>query len=337
MIKMLMFDYRESEKKYLNDNIRSDFDITFRTDCLNEYTELSEDERNNTTILSIFINSKIDENILQKFKNLQIITTRSTGYNHIDIEACRKRNISVYNIGDYGRTSVAQYTIGIILSMIRNVISASNDVRNRHIVHEKYEGRDISKLSLGIIGTGSIGSAVCELANIFGMKIYAHDIKINKNISKFVEYVSFHELLRKSDIVSLHIPYIKECHHMISKKEFEIMKKGSYLINTARGELVDTKALYEAIKVGKLKGVALDVVECERLNSNIDDFEMTLKSASCDCLESALLVQKLMEFENVIITPHIAYNTQESVEKILEIMFNDLKNYYKGIHTNRVC
>lgn len=336
MIKMLMFDYRKSEKIYFENNITCDFDITFRTDSLNEHTELSDDEKNNTTIISVFINSKIDEKVLSKFKNLQIITTRSTGYNHIDINACRERNISVYNVGDYGRTSVAQYTIGVILSMIRNVIMATNDVRNRHIKHEKYEGRDISKLSLGVIGTGSIGSAVCELADVFGMKIYAHDIRINKNIAELVEYVSFNELLRNSDIITLHVPYIKEFHHMISAKQFEIMKDGAYLINTARGELIDTKALYDAIKSNKLKGVALDVVECERLNTNINDFETTLKSATCDCLESALLVQKLMEFDNVIITPHIAYNTKESVEKILEIMFNDLKNHYKGEHTNRI-
>lgn len=336
MIKMLMFDYRDSEKEYFEHNDTSDFDITFHRESLNENTQLTEDEKNNTVILSVFINSKITENVLNQFKNLQIITTRSTGYNHIDTKACIERNISVINVSDYGRTSVAQFTIGMIIALVRNFIPAANDVKNRHTIHEKYEGRDISRLNLGVIGTGSIGSAVCELADVFGMKIYAHDLKVNKNISEFVEYVSFNELLRISDIITLHVPYISEFHHMISKKEFEMMKKDSYIINTARGELVDTAALYEAIRDGKIKGAALDVIECEELNTNIVDFDNTLKTASCECLESTIVTQKLMSFDNVIMTPHIAYHTRESVNSILNTMFYDIKNYFKGSHTNQV-
>ena len=336
MIKMLMFDYRESEKKYFERNKIEDFDITFYNESLNETTLLTEEEKNDTAILSVFINSRITEKVINQFKNLRIIATRSTGYNHIDINACLERNIAVLNVADYGRTSVAQFTIGMIIAMVRKFIPAANDVKNRHTVHEKYEGRDISKMSLGVIGTGSIGSAVCELADVFGMKIYAHDIKINNNIKEIVEYVSFNELLHNSDIVTLHVPYLKEFHHMISKKEFEMMKQDSYIINTARGELLDTSALYEAIKNGKLKGAALDVIECEELNSNIVDFDKTLKTASCECLENTIITQKLMSYDNVIITPHIAYNTEDSIDLILDTMFYNIKNYYQGLHTNQI-
>jgi len=337
MIKMLMFDFRGSEKDYFaNNDDLSDFDITFRQESLNEHTELTEKEKDETVILSVFITSNITEEILNRFKNLQIITTRSTGYNHIDIDACRRRNIAVLNVNDYGRTSVAQYTIGIIIAMLRNFVLSANDVKSRKLSYEKYEGRDISKLSLGVIGTGSIGSAVCEIADTFGMKVYAYDAAINKNISELVEYVSFQELLKKSDIISLHVPYMKEFHHLISKNELEIMKDGSYIINTARGELIDTIALYNAIKSGKLKGAALDVIECESLTTSSEDFNIKLKEASYECLESAIVTQKLMGFDNVIITPHIAYNTKEAINKILTATFYNIKNYFKGIHTNQV-
>lgn len=336
MVKMLIFDYRDSEREYFKNHDTSDFEITFYEGSLDEDTILKESEKNETVIISVFINSKITEKVLSQFKNLLIISTRSTGYDHIDIESCRKRNVSVLNVSDYGRGSVAQFTIGIILSMVRNIIPAVNDVKNRDVSHKKYEGLDISKLTLGVIGTGSIGSAVCELADVFGMEILAYDFKINKDIKEFVEYVPFNDILRKSDIITIHIPYMKEVHHMFSTKEFEKMKNNSYLINTSRGELIDTKALYEAVKSKKLKGVALDVTECEQLNSNIGDFDKALKTSDCSCFESGIITQKLMSYDNVIITPHIAYHTRESVNTILDTMFNNIKSHFKGEHTNQV-
>ena len=337
MTKMLIYDFRSSEKEFFNGGADlTDFEITFYNERLDENTQISEAERNETVILSVFITSFVSESVINKFKNLQIITTRSTGYNHIDIEACRRRNIAVFNVEDYGRTAVAQYTIGIILAMLRNVIVASNDVKNRRISYERYEGRDISKLTLGVIGTGSIGSAVCETAYTLGMRIYANDIVVNKNLNGLVEYVSFDELIKKSDVITLHIPYIKEFYHLISEKEFNNMKDGAYIINTARGELIDTAALYSALKSGKINGAALDVIECEHLISSGEDFDKVFEGASCECLGNAVLTQKLMSFDNVIITPHAAYNTRESVYTILDTTFNNIKNYFKGFHTNQV-
>lgn len=336
MIKMLMFDFRNSEKQFFETNDTSDFDITLKKESLNENTKLTTDEKNNTVILSVFTSSQITDKVLNQFRNLQIITTRSTGYNHIDILACQKKNIAVINVSDYGKTSVAQYTIGMIITMVRNAIQSSNDVKRHKIDYKKYEGHDITNLSLGVIGTGSIGSSVCEIAHKLGMNIYAHDLKINKDINSFVQYVSFDDILYKSDIITLHLPFQKEFYHMLSSEEFKKMKNNSYLINTARGELIDTKALYQAIKSKKIKGAVLDVLECENLLISDENINLKLKNSSCKCLEVAIITQKLMEFDNVIITPHIAYNTQESIYTILNTMFHDIKNYFKGMHTNRI-
>lgn len=335
-MKMLMFDFRDSEKEYFDINLPNDLEIEFIPEPLNEDTILTDEQKNETVVLSVFINSNLTPNVLSQFKNLQIIATRSTGYNHINLEYCRNHNIAVINAPYYGRTSVAQYTIGMILMLTRNVLIAANDIKNRRIDYPKYEGVNLSNLSLGVIGTGSIGGAVCKLANKFDMKIYAHDIKINEEIKDFVEYVDFNNLISNADIISLHIPYIIEFYHMLSTKEFNQMKDGVYIINTSRGELIDTGALYENIKKGKVKGAALDVLECEYINYEQEEITNVVKTASETCLENVIITDKLMQFDNVIITPHIAYNTKESVINILNSIFASIKDHFNGQYSNRI-
>lgn len=335
-MKMLMFDFRESEKEYFKNNLPNDLEIEFIPRSLNKDTTLTEEQKNDTVVLSVFINSYLNKKVLSQFKNLQIIATRSTGYNHINLEYCRNNNIAVINAPYYGKTSVAQYTIGMILMLTRNVLIAANDIKNRRINYADYEGRNLSNLSIGVIGTGSIGSSVCKLANKFDMKIYAHDIKINEDIKDFVEYVDFENLISNSDIISLHVPYLIEFYHMISDKEFEKMKDGVYIINTSRGELIDTASLYKYVRNGKVKGAALDVLECENINYENNEITNVIKQASETCLENVIITDKLMQFNNVIITPHIAYNTRESVINILDSIFLSIKNHFNGEHSNRV-
>lgn len=335
-MKMLMFDFRDTEKEYFKENTPTDLEIEFFNEPLSDKFHLTDSQKEDTVILSVFINSELTPEILSQFKNLQVVATRSTGYNHINLDYCKKNNIAVINTPYYGKSSVAQYTIGMIIALTRNVLLATNDVKNRKIDYSKYEGENLSKLTLGVIGTGSIGSAVCELANKFDLKIYAHDLKINEHIKDFVEYVDFDELISKSDIITLHIPYILEFYHLLSDKEFKKMKQGVYIINTSRGELIDTGALYENIKSGKVKGVALDVLECEYLKYDNEEIVSTVKNASETCLENVIITDKLIEFDNVIITPHIAYNTKQSIMNILESMFISIKEHYHGGYLNRV-
>lgn len=334
MLKMLMFDFRESEKKYFENNKISDLDITFYKNKLDDTTELTKEEEDNTVIISVFITSRITKDVLDKFKNLQVISTRSTGYNHIDLEECKRRNIAVINVNDYGKKSVAQYTIGIIISMVRNIITSAKDVRKRKINYEKYEGHDISEMTLGIIGTGAVGSAVANIANNLGMKILAYDLCVNKTICEFVKYVSLNEILSESDIITLHLPYTKELYHMFSKSEFELMKNDAYIINTARGELIDTAELYNAVLFGKIKGAVLDSVECENLNFSNMEITDELKKTDKECLKNYIILDKLMSLDNIIVTPHIAYNTTESINKILDKTFKDIKRHFQGYHVS---
>ena len=145
------------------------------------------------------------------------------------------------------------------------------------------------------------------------------------------------ELLKKSDIITLHLPYEKELYHMLGKKEFDMMKSEVYIINTARGELIDTAILYENLLCGKVKGAAIDVFECEHFTLSQELDAEQLKDSCPKCLTSAYITQKLLGMKNVIITPHVAYNTRESVERLLEVTFNNIRDFSKGMHNNQVC
>ncbi len=335
---IIFYDFRDSEKEYFVNHPNNDFNIKFVKTPLNDDTEISEHDAQETCIISIFTTSKITSTVLNKFKNLRMIATRSTGYDHINIDECAKRNIRVVNVEHYGKNSVTEYTIGMIIALIRKVVPAINDVRKENINTQNYIGGDLNKLTLGVIGTGAIGCSVCKVAKSLGMNIIANDIQKNLELNNIVNYVDFETLLKEADIITLHIPYTKEAFHLISEYELSLMKPGSYIINTARGELIDTAALYNAIESGKIAGCALDVLECENVIINNDEqLISTISKADKFCIQRTIITQKLAEFDNVIITPHIAYNTIDAVNTILEITFQNIRNYLKGDNsTNRI-
>ena len=336
-MKMLLFDFRESEKPFFEKNEFTDFEITFIPEPLNENFKLTEQQLEETDVVCTFINSDVTENVLKKFKNLRVVATRSTGYNHIDIKYCTQNNISVFNVEEYGQRSVAQFTIMLILALVRKLLPAYLDMKQNVVSHASYEGQNLEGMTLGMIGCGSIGGAVAHMAHTFGMNILVNSYMKRRDITPFAKYTTLEELYEKSDIISLHLPYNPENYHMISSEEFKKMKNGVYIINTARGELLDIVALYEALLCGKVAGAALDVLECEYLAVKQDNVVEDIKIANAKCVTSALITQKLLSRNDVIITPHIGYNTQESVETLLETTFNNVRDFYKGMHTNQIC
>ena len=331
---MLVFEFREAEKKFFEENNFQDFNITFFPECLNEeFVEtLAPELLEDTNIISVFINSVVNKNVIDKFKNLRVISTRSTGYDHICVESCQYKNIAVTNVTNYGETSVAQFTFGLMIALIRNIPSAAIAFKNSESSSQTFIGRDLSKLTLGVVGTGAIGASVCKTANSFGMNILGYDVKHKQElVDKFnVKYVSFDELVKLADIISLHLPYTGENYHMFDEKTFSEMKENSYFVNTSRGELVDLGALYKYIANGKIKGAALDVLTCESLNFSCPGQKKLDEEIQLDCLEELLYVEKLNRFDNVIITPHIAYETQDAIDYILEKTMENIKNIING-------
>lgn len=330
-IKMLIFDFRDSEKKFFEENKFENFDITFIKESLNEDTvdNLTPEQLEQTAVISVFIDSEVTQSVIDKFKNLRTVSTRSTGIDHINHKACVDKNIDVINVGTYGARSVAQYTMGLMIALIRKIIPASRYVLNKDSACDSFLGRDISKLTIGVIGTGSIGAAVCKLAHALDMKVLAYDLVHRQELLEVVEYVDFDKLIRESDVVTLHVPYTGENQNMISAEQFKMMKKDAYIINTSRGEILDTIALYDAITSGEIAGAGLDVVSCETYSFKCNQFAKRL-GEDMTCMREAETVEKLAQMPNVIVTPHIAYETQDAVDYLLEMTFKGIQDCIQG-------
>lgn len=336
-MKMLLFDFRSTEGDYFKSNDVKDFSIKFINEPLNEYTELTKEELEDTDVISVFTTSNLNEKVLSKFKNLRMIATRSTAYSHIDLNYCNSHNIAVANVEDYGKTSVAEYAITLVLMLVRKIMPAYYDLKRHTIEYQKYEGKNLSDLKLGIIGCGAIGSAVAKIAHFFGMQVLISSYMKNPDLADLCSFVSIEKLLKESDVITLHLPYDGENYHMLSYDEFDMMKDGVFIVNTSRGELINIEALYKNLVSKKISGAALDVLECEYLSTHTTENLTRAQEEDLKCVRTALVTQKLFNMENVVITPHIAYNTTQSVNYLLETSFNNVRDYQKGMYTNRVC
>ena len=321
---MLMFDIRETEKEFFENNDLVDFDLSFIEEPLNADFELTDKQKNETDIISVFRSSNLTDKVLEQFKNLRIISTRSYGYSHIDLDYCIEHNIAVLNVEQYGEEAVAQYAIALIIVLVRNMLPAILDMKDHKINYKHYEGKKLNSLTLGIIGCGQIGTAVAKIANFLGMRILIHSYMQNPELDSFCDFVSLDELLQESDVISLHLLYTGDNYHLIGAEEFAKMKDGVCFVNTARGELLDIKALYDNLVTGKVKAAALDVLECEFLSTHPGELTNVINDSTSHCVEMALVTQKLFNMDNVIITPHIAYNTHESVNFLLTKMYKKI-------------
>jgi D-lactate dehydrogenase len=287
--------------------------------------------------ISIFIYSKIGKEILDKLPKLKFITTRSMGFDHIDLRECKKRKIKVSTAPHYGDNSVAEHTLGLILSISRNIHKAYFRTVNKNYSIEGLKGFDLKGKTLGVIGVGRIGTNVVKIAKGFEMNVLAYDCHPKKELKKYCKYVKMDELLRESDILTLHVPYCKENHHLIDTKEFAKMKPSAVLINTSRGPIVDTKAMLEALKSGKLSGVGLDVLEGEELIKEEKELLHSVNGLDLEKMRELAIDHELLNDERVVFTPHIAFYSQEAVMRILEVTIENLVAFEKKKPVNLIC
>ncbi|MCS6789058.1 MAG: hydroxyacid dehydrogenase [Patescibacteria group bacterium] len=295
-------------------------------------------ENNDFDIISIFVDSKINSKVLDYFPNLKCITTRSTGFDHIDIEECKKRNISVLYVPGYGDNTVAEFTFGLILNLTRKIYQAIDQIKESAIFDVKnLRGTDLKGKTIGIIGTGRIGREAIKIAKGFGMNVLAYDPYPNENFAKEIgySYVNLDDLLANSDIISIHCPYSESTHHLINKNNILKIKKGAYLINTARGAIVETESLILALDQKILAGAGLDVLEEE---GEVKDELFTLKNRHPNEAELKTIIANhiLMKMPNVLITPHNAFNSQEALERILNITIENILSFINGAPQNKI-
>ena len=286
--------------------------------------------------VSVFIYSKIDEQIIGEIPNLKFISTRSTGFDHIDMETSKKKGITVCNVPSYGENTVAEHTFALILSLSRHLCKACIRRFEQNFSIEGLEGFDLKGKTIGVIGTGQIGLHVIRIAKGFGMNVVAYDVRQNKLLSEVLgfEYVTLEDLLASSDVITLHVPYMKATHHLMNKDTFKLVKKGAILINTARGSIVDTEALIEALDNKILAGAGLDVFEGEEVIK--EEKQLLYEPKNLEVLASLVKDHILLSKDNVVFTPHIAFYSKEALERILETTVENIAAFFSGKPQNVV-
>ncbi|HYM65246.1 MAG TPA: NAD(P)-dependent oxidoreductase [Candidatus Sulfotelmatobacter sp.] len=332
MAKIVFFDTEKWEEDYIK-NALTGLDAVITNEKLDE-TTLSKYQ--DAEIISCFIYSKLTKDTLEKLPNLKFIATRSMGYDHIDLAFCKEKGIKVSNVPTYGAHTVAEHTFALILAISRKIVPSVEQARRGDFSSVGLEGFDLSGKTLGVVGTGNIGANVCEIGLSFDMHVLAYNRSQNPDlVSKGVKYVSLDELLEGSDVITLHLPHTKETEHIINLTNIGKIKKGAVLINTARGALIETQAIAVALEKGILSGAGLDVLEEEAHLREEKEFlsEEYLKTVD---IKTELLNHVLLTRDDVIITPHNAFNSKEAVEEIMETSIANVKSFVNNAPINIV-
>jgi len=322
-MKIAIFEVEKWEQEYISSKVK-EHDLVFSD---GELDEESVDKVSDADVVVNFIESKVNKKVISKFRKLKAVITMSTGYDHIDIKACKKRNIAVYNVPRYGENTVAEHAFALILALAKNLYKSINLTKLGKFSTEELQGIDLKGKTIGIVGMGSIGSHVARMAKGFEMNVLAFNRSKDKKLAKRLgfKYVkTLDELLKNSDIVTLHLPLNKFTYHIINKKNILLMKPGSFLINTARGDLVDSAAIILALDKGILKGAGLDVLEEEELLK--EERQLYSKKFSRQDFINLMENTELMKRDNVLITPHNAFNTKNALQRILDTTIKNIKS-----------
>lgn len=329
-MRIAFFEITAEDEAYLKEKF-SHHEIAFFKETLNEKTAL---EIIDCDIVSVFIYSAITEAVLEKLPALKAVMTRSTGFDHIDLAACNQRGIVVENVPFYGENTVAEHTFSLILALSRNVHKSYARGLKGDFSIEGLKGFDLKDKTLGVIGTGHIGLHVIRIAKGFGMHVLAFDTQKNTFLSEVLHYTyaPLEEVLAASDIVTLHVPYNEHTHHLINRDTIKKIKLGALLINTARGGIIENKALVEALDQGILSGAGLDVLEGE---DTIKDDKQCLQN---DCQTDAKKDdqnQNLLSRDNVVYTPHIGFYSKEAINRILDTTIENIEQFSSGKSVNQ--
>ncbi len=305
-------------------------DSPLRSDNADQYADAE--------IVSTFVYSELDRSVLEQLPSLKFIATRSTGFDHIDTLYCAAHGITVSNVPSYGEKTVAEHVFALLLAISHRLPEAMKRVQEGNFSPKGLQGFDLAGKTLGVVGTGSIGRQVIRIASGFSMKVAAFDVNPDPALAKDFgfDYLGFDELLGVSDVITLHVPSRPETRHILSSQAFALMKDGVVLINTARGDLIETTALIQALTSGRVAAAGLDVLPDE---PPIREEAELICSAFCDWhdLQNLVADHALLSMRNVIVTPHSAFNTREAVGRIVETTFENINAFLAGAPRNVVA
>ncbi len=303
-------------------------ELDFHDYQLNEETvELVKDTR----CICVFVNDKLTAPVLNKLhaKGVRLIALRCAGFNNVDLAAADQLGITVVRVPAYSPESVAEHTIGLMLSLSRHIHRAYNRVRESNFSLNGLLGFELHHATVGIVGTGQIGTALAKILTGFGSQVIACDPTPNDEcVSLGVKYVDFKSLCQQSDVISLHCPLVPQTRHLINKYSLNDMKKGIMIINTSRGAVVDTEAVIDSLKEGHIGYLGLDVYEQEE---NIFFRDLSDEIISDD------LFERLLTFPNVLITGHQAFFTEQALNNIAETTLANIQRYENNSECLHCC
>jgi D-lactate dehydrogenase len=279
----------------------------------------------------VFVNDKITEGVIQQLSKMgiRLIVLRCAGYNNVNLEAAKQHGLTLVRVPAYSPHAVAEHAVALILTLNRKTHKAYNRIREGNFSLDRLTGFDLFGKTVGVVGTGKIGETFCRIMLGFGCKVLAYDVVENKSLKavdegnpdasgKGVIYSSLENLLIQSDIVSLHCPLNEATHHLINKQSLKTMKHGAMLINTGRGALIDTQAVIEALNIGQLGYLGIDVYEQEE--------KLFFKDFSESIIQDEVIL-RLMSFPNVLITAHQAFFTEEALTQIALITLQNISDF----------
>lgn len=319
-MKAVAYSVKPFEKEFLAKANQKKHDITLISNSLNISTV---DYASGKTAVIVFTNDDVSEPVIALLVKLgiRLIITRSVGTDHIDMKAAEKYGISVMNVPDYGPQAIAEHTLALALALSRHLIMADQNIHKFDFRNDHLMGFNFSGKTVGIIGLGQIGQATARIFAGIGCRVVGADPMFPTGF-KLAKQVNLEELFEQSDIISLHLPLTKSTRHIINKSSILIMKHGVMLLNTSRGALINTAHLLEALESGRIGYLGLDVYEFEKDLFFEDHGHDTVKDP---------LISKLMQHENVLITPHQAYLTQEALQEIANKIINHLDIFHRQI------
>jgi len=329
-MKIVFYETQDWEAEYLKQKLAG-FEMVF-----NGGDKIQADA--GAEIICNFVGSPLDRETIQQMPKLKLVATRSTGYDHIDLKACQERGIAVCNVPTYGENTVAEFAFALLLVISRKIYASEKRVREQGLfATDGLQGFDLQGKTIGVVGAGHIGAYVIKIAKGFGMNVVAYDPHPNEKLAVEYgfKYAGLEDLLKQSDVITLHVPYMPATHHLINQNNISLCKKGSIIINTARGGLIETAALVKALKSGQIAGAGLDVLEEEGFVK--EEIQMLFEGHPSELeLKTVLADHELMRMDNVIITPHNAFNTKEALLRILDTTAENIIGFNKGIPVNLV-
>jgi len=274
--------------------------------------------------VSIFVNDDASAPALVKLAEagVKLITLRSTGFNNVNLDAARRLGITVMRVANYSPWAVAEFAVGLLQTINRKIHRAYNRTRENNFLLDGLQGRDIHGKTIGVVGTGRIGMLFGRIMKGFEVRLIGYDVVQNPDCLAYgMEYLPLNDVLAQSDVISLHVPLLASTRHMINADALAMMKRGAILINTSRGALIDTEALIEALKVGQVGAVGLDVYE--------EEDGLFFRDRSDQIITDDVFAL-LTSFPNVLVTGHQAFFTQEALSEIADTTIRNLTDFENG-------